>query len=159
MLDPVHADTTLRRFYDVTSIEPVNAWIGQVVRRWTSKVSLSIAFRSNDVIDVLADLFIEHGPPEHIRSDTGPEFATAVREWLRRLGVRTPYIEPGSLWENGYVERFNARWRNGLLDGEIFYSFGGPRRHWLVARSLRPAAAPQQPRISTTGPETIRMPA
>src|SRR3546814_1240779 len=51
-------------------------------------------FRSNDVIDVLADLFIEHGPPEHIRSDNGPEFvAHAVREWLGRLGVTTLSIE------------------------------------------------------------------
>jgi transposase InsO family protein len=63
-------------------------------------------FRSNDVIDVLADLFIEHGPPEYIRSDNGPEFvANAVREWLGRLGVTTLYIEPGSPWENGYIER------------------------------------------------------
>ena len=59
-------------------------------------------FRSNDVIDVLAELFIEHGPPEHIRSDNGPGFvAHAVREWLGRLGVTTLYIEPGSPWENG----------------------------------------------------------
>jgi len=44
-------------------------------------------FRSNDVIDVLADLFIEHGPPQHIRSDDGPEFvAHAVQGWLARLG-------------------------------------------------------------------------
>src|SRR3546814_3521982 len=51
-------------------------------------------FRSNDVIDVLADLFIEHGSPEHIRSDNGPEFvANAVREWLARLGVTTLYID------------------------------------------------------------------
>ncbi len=69
-------------------------------------------FRSNDVIDVLADLFIEHGPPEYIRSDNGPEFvAHAVREWLGRLGVTTLYIEPGSPWENGYIESFNARLR------------------------------------------------
>ena len=80
-------------------------------------------FRSNDVIDVLADLFIEHGPPEHIRSDNGPEFvAHAVREWLGRLGVTTLYIEPGSPWENGYIESFNARLRDELLNGEIFYS-------------------------------------
>lgn len=80
-------------------------------------------FRSNDVIDVLADLFIEHGPPEHIRSDNGPEFvANAVREWLGRLGVTTLYIEPGSPWENGYIESFNARLRDELLNSEIFYS-------------------------------------
>lgn len=80
-------------------------------------------FRSNDVIEVLADLFIEHGPPQHIRSDNGPEFvAHAVQGWLGRLGVTTLYIEPGSPWENGYIESFNARLRDELLNGEIFYS-------------------------------------
>lgn len=80
-------------------------------------------FRSTDVIDVLADLVIEHGPPQHIRSDNGPEFvANVVRDWLGRLGVTTLYIEPGSPWENGYIESFNARLRDKLLNGEIFYS-------------------------------------
>ena len=90
-----------------------------------SRESLAIVpqrrFRSWDVIDVLADLFLEHGPPEHIRSDNGPEFiAIALRAWLDRLGVRTLYIEPGSPWENGYIESFNARLRDELLNGEIF---------------------------------------
>lgn len=80
-------------------------------------------FRSDDVLAVLADLFIEHGPPEHIRSDNGPEFAAkAVRQWLGRVGVRTLFIEPGSPWENGYIESFNARLRDELLNGEIFYT-------------------------------------
>jgi len=85
-------------------------------------------FRSPDVIDVLADLFIEYGAPDHIRSDNGPEFvAHAVRTWLGRLGVTTLYIEPGSPWENGYIESFNARLRDELLNGEIFYSLGEVR--------------------------------
>jgi putative transposase len=80
-------------------------------------------FHASDVIDVLSELFIEHGPPEYIRSDNGPEFAAkAVRGWLGRLGVRTLFIEPGSPWENGYIEAFNARLRDELLNGEIFYS-------------------------------------
>ena len=80
-------------------------------------------FRSDDVLAVLADLFVEHGPPEHIRSDNGPEFAArAVRDWLGKVGVKTLFIEPGSPWENGYIESFNARLRNELLDGEIFYT-------------------------------------
>ena len=80
-------------------------------------------FRSDDVLAVLADLFIEHGPPEHIRSDNGPEFAAkAVKEWLGRVGVKTLFIEPGSPWENGYIESFNARLRDELLNGEIFYT-------------------------------------
>jgi transposase InsO family protein len=58
-------------------------------------------FRSDDVLAILADLFIEHGPPEHIRSDNGTEFAAkAVKEWLGRVGVKTLFIEPGSPWEN-----------------------------------------------------------
>jgi putative transposase len=53
----------------------------------------------------------------------GPEFAArAVRDWLGKVGVKTLFIEPGSPWENGYIESFNARLRNELLDGEIFYT-------------------------------------
>ena len=60
--------------------------------------------RSQDVIDQLFDLFIFRGIPEHIRSDNGPECtAKAVRKWLSHLGVKTLFIEPGSLWENGYI--------------------------------------------------------
>ena len=72
---------------------------------------------SRDVLDTLGELFLEHGPPEHIRSDNGPEFiATALREWLEALDVRTLYIEPGSPWENGYCESFNSKLRDELLD-------------------------------------------
>lgn len=78
---------------------------------------------SNDVLEALAELFIERGPPEHIRSDNGPEFcAKAVREWLERLNVKTLFIEPGSPWENGYIESFNGKLRDELLDREIFYT-------------------------------------
>jgi len=76
---------------------------------------------SHEVIERLAHLFITKGIPEHIRSDNGPEFtAKAVRKWLGRLGVTTLFIEPGSPWENGYVESFNGKLRDGLLNGEIF---------------------------------------
>jgi putative transposase len=78
---------------------------------------------SQRVLDMLADLFVAHGPPEHIRSDNGPEFiAIALRDWLTRLDVKTLYIEPGSPWENGYCESFNSRLRDELLNGEIFYT-------------------------------------
>ena len=61
--------------------------------------------RSHDVPEVLADLFVRHGPPEYLRSDNGPEFtAKLVRRWLGRVGVETLFIEPGSPWENGYNE-------------------------------------------------------
>lgn len=79
--------------------------------------------RAIDVIDVLSDLFILRGIPGHIRSDNGPEFiAQAVQDWITAVGAKTAYITPGSPWENGYVESFNARFRDELLDGEIFYS-------------------------------------
>ena len=78
---------------------------------------------SQDVIETLADLMLERGVPEHIRSDNGPEFtAKAVREWLGRLGATTLFIEPGSPWENGYCESLNGKLRYGLLDVEIFYT-------------------------------------
>ncbi|WP_145975780.1 IS3 family transposase [Ruegeria atlantica] len=78
---------------------------------------------STDVIDVLTDLFILRGAPSFIRSDNGPEFvAQAVRDWIAAVGAKTAYIEPGSPWENGYCESFNGRFRDELLNGEIFYS-------------------------------------
>jgi transposase InsO family protein len=84
--------------------------------------------KATDVINVLSDLFILRGVPSHIRSDNGPEFvAQDVQIWIRAVGAKTAYIEPGSPWENGYVESFNARLRDELLNGEIFYSLGsGP---------------------------------
>lgn len=79
--------------------------------------------RSQHVILVLADLFLKHGCPEHIRSDNGPEFiADKLKTWLKGLRVKPLYIEPGSPWENGYCESFNGKMRYELLDGEIFYS-------------------------------------
>jgi putative transposase len=78
---------------------------------------------SIDVIDTLTDLFILRGIPAYIRSDNGPEFvARAVRDWIKAVGAKTAYIEPGSPWENGYCESFNARFRDKLLNGEVFYT-------------------------------------
>jgi len=77
--------------------------------------------KSEDVLDQLFNLFVFRGVPEHIRSDNGPEFtARAVRKWLNQLGVKTLFIEPGSPWENGYIESFNGKMRDELLDREIF---------------------------------------
>ena len=76
---------------------------------------------SDDVLKRLANLFVRRGVPEHIRSDNGPEFtAKAVREWLGRVRVKALFIEPGSPWENGYVESFNGKLLDELLDGEVF---------------------------------------
>jgi len=77
--------------------------------------------KNQDVNDLLFNLFIFRGIPEHLRSDNGPEFtARAVRKWLNRLGVKTLFIERGSPWENGYVESFNGKLRDELLNREIF---------------------------------------
>ena len=85
----------------------------EVARRMTSR----------DVLRVLTRAMLRHGVPEHIRSDNGPEFiAKSVRRWLARLEVGTLFIEPGSPWENGYVESFNGKLRDELLNGEIFYT-------------------------------------
>ncbi len=84
-------------------------------------ISVGRSISAQDVIERLAELFLTRGIPEHIRSDNGPEFtAKAVREWLVRLGVRTLFIEPGSPWENGYIESFNGKLRDELLNREIF---------------------------------------
>ena len=84
-------------------------------------IDVARKIRSENLIDRLAELFIRKGVPEHIRSDNGPEFtAEAVREWLGRLKVKTLYIEPGSPWENGYIESFNGKLRDELLNREIF---------------------------------------
>jgi putative transposase len=78
---------------------------------------------SVDVIDALTDLFIMRGAPAFIRSDNGPEFvAQGVRDWIAAVGAKVAYIEPGSPWENGYCESFNGRFRDELLNGEIFYT-------------------------------------
>ncbi|NTZ43178.1 IS3 family transposase [Altererythrobacter sp. SALINAS58] len=116
--------------------------------------------KHQDVLTALADLFVSRGPPAHIRSDNGPEFiASAVQEWLARIGVKTLYIAPGSPWENGYNESFNGSLRDELLNGEIFYSLTEAkvlieawRRHYNTVRphsslGYRPPA-----------PETVRSP-
>jgi len=77
--------------------------------------------RANDVIDTLSDIFIIRGIPQFIRSDSGPEFvAELLRTWLHNLGVTTAFIEPGSPWKNGYIESFNGKFRDELLNREVF---------------------------------------
>ena len=79
--------------------------------------------KSDNVLHCLTELFVKHGPPDHIRSDNGSEFtAIAVRTWLGRIGVKTLFIAPGSPWENGYNESFNGKLRDELLNSEIFYT-------------------------------------
>ena len=98
--------------------------------------------KATDVIDVLADLFIMRGVPGHIRSDNGPEFAAvAVKGWITGVRASTAFIEPGSPWENGYVESFNGKLRDELLGCEVFNTLAEAkvlieqwRRHYNTVR-------------------------
>ncbi len=116
---------------------------------------------SEDVLDRLEHLFVQRGTPEYIRSDNGAEFtATAVREWLGRIGVKTLYIEPGSPWENGYIESFNGKLRDELLNGELFYTLLEAQvliEHWRREyNTIRPHSAlgyqPPAPEAIEIGP-------
>jgi putative transposase len=85
------------------------------------RIHIDRKVKATDVIYELSELFVEHGAPDYLRSDNGSEFtADAVRQWLGRLSVKTAFIEPGSPWENGYIESFNGKLRDELLNGEIF---------------------------------------
>ena len=119
---------------------------------------------SDDVLHLLAELFAERGPPDHIRSDNGPEFtAKAVREWLTRIGVTTLFITPGSPWENGYNESFNGKLRDEFLNTEVFYTLKEAqvlieqwRRHY---NEVRPHSSlgyrPPSPVAKITGDKNI----
>jgi putative transposase len=114
-----------------------------------------------DVIDVLADLFIARGVPTHIRSDNGAEFtATTVKGWITGIGAKTAYIEPGSPWENGYVEGFNGKLRDELLACEIFNTLAEAQvliERWRkYYNTARPHSAlgyrPPAPEVISCGP-------
>lgn len=84
-------------------------------------IEVNRKLNSQNVIDVLSQLFIEYGTPQYIRSDNGPEFiAKRLRYWLKCHKIDTLYIEPGSPWENGYIESFNGKLRDELLKREVF---------------------------------------
>ena len=86
-------------------------------------IEVDRSIRAKDVILVLEYLFMVRGLPKFIRSDNGPEFiANAIKKWLKKKHVETLYIEPGSPWENGYIESFNGKLRDEILNREIFYS-------------------------------------
>ena len=108
--------------------------IDEFTHEWLA-IRVDRQLKSADVIDLLSDQFVLRGVPEHIRSDNGPEFvAKAVQDWIGAVGAKTAYIERGSPWENGYIESFNARLRDELLNGEIFYTL---REAQIVIESWR----------------------
>jgi transposase InsO family protein len=123
-------------------------WLN-IIDEYTRECLVSIPRRSwkhQNVLETLANLFVTKGCPAYIRSDNGSEFtATALRMWLARLSVTTSYIEPGSPWENGYCESFNARMRDEFLNGEIFDTMAEAEiltRRWVTLyNTLRPHSA------------------
>jgi putative transposase len=116
---------------------------------------------SHHVIEVLAELCLARGVPEHIRSDQGPEFvAAAVKGWIAAVGASTAHIGKSSPWENGYVESFNGKLGDELLNVEIFNSLREAqilieswRRH---CNTIRPHSArgyrPPAPEVLLRGP-------
>ena len=86
-------------------------------------IKVNRRMNSLNVLETLADLFLQKGVPKYIRSDNGPEFiAKRLQRWFSKLKVSPLFITPGSPWENGYIESFNGRLRDELLNGEIFYT-------------------------------------
>lgn len=106
------------------------------------EIEVARRLTAQDVIGVLDRLFTERGAPCFLRSDNGPEFiAQAIKEWLAKSGVATLYIEPGAPWQNAYSESFNSRFRDELLDREVFTTLtkakvlvADYRRHYNVER-------------------------
>jgi len=120
-------------------------WLN-IIDEYSRECIASIPRRSwkhQNIIETLSGLFITKGCPAHIRSDNGSEFiATALRNWFSDLNISTAYIEPGSPWENGYCESFNARMRDEFLNGEIFDTLTEAEiltRHWVnTYNTIRP---------------------
>ena len=120
-------------------------------------IKVARRLNSKDVLEVLADLMVARGVPDHIRSDNGSEFrAKAVREWLGRIGAKTLYIEPGSPWENGYNESFNGRLRDECLNVELFNTLMEAKviiEHWRRQyNTIRPHSSLQ---YKPPAPETV----
>jgi len=132
------------------------------------QIRVARRLNSESVLESLAALFVYRGVPRYIRSDNGSEFtAKIVRKWLSKVGVQTLFIEPGSPWENGYVESFNGKLRDELLEREIFYTLkeaevliGWWREHYNEVRPHSSlgyrAPAPVARLLAETGSATLR---
>lgn len=125
-------------------------------------IRVGYQIKAEQVLDVLAELFVTQGTPDYIRSDNGAEFtAKEVRKWLAQVGVKTAYITPGSPWENGYNERFNGSLRDELLNGEIFYTLTEAQtliENWRCHyNEVRPHSSlnykPPSPKVITSVPK------
>jgi transposase InsO family protein len=119
-------DGRIFRMLNIIDALPGKRLFTNAVREFTKEalaIKVKRKLNSTDVVDALTDLFILRGPPEFIRSDNGAEFiAKKVRAWIGAVGAKTAFITPGSPWENGCCESFNARFRDELLNGEVFYT-------------------------------------
>ncbi len=120
--DPVWSyDFMLERTHDGRAFRILNV-IDEYTRECLA-IRVERYLDHEDVQECLAELFCTRGVPTHLRSDNGPEFiANPLRQWLNRLGVQTLFIEPGSPWENGYIESFNGKMRDELLDREVLFT-------------------------------------
>ena len=79
--------------------------------------------RSRDVVETLDELVTERGAPGYLRMDNGPEFiAQELHEWAHENNIQILHIEPGSPWQNGYIESFNGKFRDECLNVELFWS-------------------------------------
>jgi putative transposase len=131
-----------RKFRMLNVVEPRGSPDVDEFTRECLAIRVGRQLKASDVIDVLSDLFILRGTPGHVRSDNGPEFAAiAVKEWISGVGAKTAFIEPGSPWKNGYVESFNGKLRDELLNAEVFNSLAeakilieGWRKHYNTVR-------------------------
>ncbi len=88
------------------------------------QIEVGRSFTAHDVMGVLQYSFAVRGAPEHLRSDNGSEFVSEVICcWLKHADVKTMFTGKGSAWDNGYVESFNGKLRDKLLNREILSSF------------------------------------
>lgn len=128
---------TLDFVHDRTVIGMPLKWLG-IVDEWTREclaLEVNRSITSENVLDVLLNLFITRGVPEHVRCDNGPEFiAKAIRGFLGQAEVKTLYIEPGAPWENGYAESFFSRLRDELMNGQEFEHLKDARWHAVTWR-------------------------
>jgi len=91
-------------------------------------VAVQTRMPSGKVLEELGRLFLKHGTPKYLRSDNGPEFiAKLVKQWLKKLGVAGIHIDPGSPWQNPYIESFNGRLRDECLNMELFMNLNEAR--------------------------------
>lgn len=153
VMDKTHDGRTIKMFNVIDEFTRESLVI-KVARKLTSE----------DVIDTLGELFVKRGVPTHVRSDNGPEFiATRLRLWFEQLELKPLFIQPGSPWENGYVESFNGKLRDELLNGEIFYSMKEAqvmiekwRRHYNTKRP-HSSLGYKPPAPETFSPTTIKV--